>query len=220
MTSFFILAVIGIGIISLPIMAVYWLFRFVGARWTKTASHEYGKRVGILLMGAVIASSPYLAYKAYNLYQVLARVPAPLHVSWIEFRSEEAWGIGGPGDNATGFVVYRLTASSAAWARAQGNQLGNRLSNDRATWLPTPMIDNCVADLWGHCSNGATKPGAALNLGDLLDRFGYSIPVDPNRAAEFDDAIRKPGSVYGYTRGRSITVVDPVRGKVYFAYAD
>ncbi|MGO4736552.1 hypothetical protein AB4099_08415 [Bosea sp. 2KB_26] len=45
------------------------------------------------------------------------------------------------------------------------------------------------------------------------------IPMEAGRDAEADRSIQEAGSFYCYGRGGSVTIVDPVRGKVYFAYA-
>jgi hypothetical protein len=56
-------------------------------------------------------------------------------------------------------------------------------------------------------------------LFEYLEKYGFSIPIEEGREAETDKAIQTSGSFYSYGKGGSVTVVDPVRGKVYFFYA-
>ena len=49
--------------------------------------------------------------------------------------------------------------------------------------------------------------------------YGFGIPLNEVYAGEVNRAIRRPGSFYSYGRGGSVTIVDPVRGMVFFAYA-
>lgn len=55
-------------------------------------------------------------------------------------------------------------------------------------------------------------------MSTYLRKYGFPIPIEKGRADEADRAIRSPGSFYSYGRAGSITIVDPARGKVYFAY--
>ena len=48
----------------------------------------------------------------------------------------------------------------------------------------------------------------------FLSLYGFEIPLAKGVVAEADDAIAKSGSFYAYGRGGSVTIVDPIRGKV------
>lgn len=197
---------------AIPIVAIYLLYRWLRTRWINADEGHRGERIAIVLAGALAVTSPYSLFKAYELHVVLARVPEPLHVSWIEYRLEEAWGIGLPGDNETGFVVYRMTAGSTDWARSKGRNLGSMLPGGSSNWRPTPVDDNSSRNRW-H------RNGDAANLKQYLGTYGFPIPLEDGRDIEFNDAVQHPGSFYSYGLGGSVTVVDPKRGKIYFAYA-
>ena len=170
--------------------------------------------------------SPYLAYKAWELRFVLARVPAPLEVLWIDYRLEQSWGIGMPGDNETGFVVYRLTERSRDRAWSEGTRLREVLAHPRQSWpsegwRPTPidLADPNTSDRWRRFDSDGKVVRQRLSFENYLGRYGFDIPLAQGITDEADAAIRMPGSFYLYGPGGSITVVDPHRGKVYFAYA-
>jgi hypothetical protein len=94
-----------------PCIVIGWLLYLLSKKWRATESGRYGRRVAIVAAGIAVIASPYVLFKAFELWFVLARVPDPLHVAWIEYRLEENFGFG-PGGNETGFVVYRLTKGS------------------------------------------------------------------------------------------------------------
>ncbi|WP_174279410.1 hypothetical protein [Sphingomonas bacterium] len=169
----------------------------------------------VLLATGVLVGGPVAAIKMVEHRIVLARVPDPLRVSMIEYRSEEdGGGVGLPGDNETGFVVYRLTADSARWARAQGLRLPGKLLPANADLRATPVDGE--ADHGWRAARGTSR--SPPTMATYLNRYGFGI--DPHGYdAEANAAIRSPGSFYTYGRGGSITIVDPGRGKVYFAYA-
>ncbi|PRH87057.1 hypothetical protein C5L14_10385 [Labrys okinawensis] len=156
---------------------------------------------------------------------LLDRVPQPLQVAAVEYRLEESWGLGFmPGDNETGFVVYRLTGQSAKWARDQGSRLGGRLPGGTAQWHRTPVGDTGDERWYPHDDTLQMKgaaPGSlhSPSIAEYLGRYGFFISIEKKRATEADQAIQAGGSFYAYARGGRVTIVDPARGKVYFAYA-
>ncbi|PDT15541.1 hypothetical protein CO670_17365 [Rhizobium sp. J15] len=133
-----------------------------------------------------------------------------------------------PGDNETGFVVYRLTDESADWARKQGNRLGDMLGGAKEPWRQTPVDDSSderATSLWHPYDRDADMMAAGLPLRhpptifEYLEKYGFTIPIEKGRDQEADQAIQSGGSFYSYGKGGSVTIVDPGRGKVYFAYA-
>ncbi|MCM2404085.1 hypothetical protein NBH20_23170 [Rhizobium sp. S153] len=174
---------------------------------------------------SVLVALPLVLLQGYRNQFHEARVPDPLEMGKIEYQLEESWGIGGPGDNETGFVVYQLTEESAGWARAQGSALATQLSEGAKCWKPTPVEKDAGKsddfDRWIGPIQEESEERAARkpNIDDYLDRYGFTIPVEKERMIEVDSAIQNPGSFYCYGSGGSLTIVDPVRGKVYFAYA-
>lgn len=197
-----------------------------------TRPNQTALRGLIIVFGLGAVASPYGILKSWErskvLTRVLARVPAPLVVSEIEYRLEESWGIGGPGDNETGFVVYRLTDTSAEWARAQGDQLAAALDGSTRSWRSTPIdyaTDKRAFREWSPTefakqrTSGENVEPRVPTLLEYLDKYGFDIPIEPGKDIEINEAIQSTGSFYRYGRGGSVTVVDPKRGKVYFAYA-
>lgn len=218
LTIFALLAFATLGFVAIVLRFFFWL-------WQQTGSDQKLARGLIVIMTIAFVVSPYVAYKIYERAAVLARVPKPLEVATVEYRLEESWGIGGPGDNETGFVVYRLTASSAEWARSRGNNLGTMLAGGgEAKWHPTPVGANGDQEIWYPSnvdrSTRVDRSGGHLPVIDeFLVRYGFPISVEKGRDADANSAIQTSGSFYSYGRGGSVTIVDPKRGKVYFAYA-
>lgn len=212
---------LGIILILLtPVALIGAVLFLLRKRWRSTSPEQRIRRVAIVLAGLLVVTSPYLLFKAYELRLVLARVPAPLHVAWIEYRLEDSFGgIGLPGDNETGFVVYRLTEASTQWARSKGARLGEALPGGAKRWHETPVDDSGARNTWNHYDGEVDKHRHPATIAEYLDKYGFSIPIEKGRDDEANRAIRKPGSFYSYRRGGSVTIIDPARGKVYFAYA-
>ncbi|MGH6806794.1 MAG: hypothetical protein ACREEJ_08110 [Ensifer adhaerens] len=219
-----------LAICALLVIAVVVLV-FLGLRriWRKTQPDQVVRRRLIVALGLLAIASPFVANKIAERNHVLARVPEPLEVAEIEYRLEELFGVGFmPGDNETGFVVYRLTEESAAWAREQGSRLGEMLSAAEGTWRATPVddsSDDAAVSRWHPYDDepqvmAAEPPGRhPPNLDEYLDKYGFAIPIEKGRDDEANRAIQSGGSFYSYGGGGSVTIVDPGRGKVYFAYA-
>lgn len=206
-------------LLVLPLLGLYLLDRWLRARWVNAGDEHRGEGIAIVLAGALAISSPYLAFKAYELHFVLSRVPEPLHVSWIEYRLEKSWGIGMPGDNETGFVIYRMTSGSTDWARKQGQHLGDKLPGGSAEWHQTPVDESGAHNRWHQYDSTSEPHGRKANLAEYLDKYGFPIPIEKGRDAEINYAVQNPGSFYSYERGGSVTVISPTQGKIYFAYA-
>ncbi|WP_245517073.1 hypothetical protein [Rhizobium leguminosarum] len=172
---------------------------------------------------------PCIAFKINERNYVLARVPEPLEVAEIEYRLEESWGLGfTPGDNETGFVVYRLTNDSADWARKQGSQLGNMLEGAKGAWRETPVddrSDETAIGQWHHYDRDPDMMAVErpkrhpATIFEYLEKYGFTISIEHGRDDEANQSIQSSGSFYSYGPGGSVTIVDPGRGKVYFAYA-
>lgn len=209
-----------LAVCALLAIAIIVLF-FLGLRrlWRRTTPDQVVRRRLIIAFGLLAIASPYVASRIAERNHVLARVPEPLDVAEIEYRLEELFGVGFmPGDNETGFVVYRLTEESADWARKQGSRLGDALAGEKGAWRPTPVDDSGEAEAvsrWHPYDLSARPP----NLEEYLEKYGFAIPIEKGRTDEANKAIQSRGSFYAYGRRGSITIVDPVRGKVYFAFA-
>ena len=177
----------------------------------------------ILAVAILFIASPYVAYKLRDWAGLLARVPEPLEVAAVEYRLEESWGIGGPGDNETGFVVYRLSEFSAKWARSRVTNLSSLLPGGADAWRPTPVGEAGDHDEWHPYDNDPSwnlrSEPHPPTIAEFQEKYGHLIDIEKGADSEANLAIQTKGSFYSYGRGGSVTVVDPARGKVYCAYA-
>lgn len=208
----------------LAITVIVLVFRGLRRLWRRTRPDQIIRRGLIVALGLAAIAVPFVANKIGERNHVLGRVPEPLEVAEIEYRLEELFGVGFmPGDNETGFVVYRLTDKSASWAREQGSRLGEMLSGAEGTWRVTPVDDRI--DEWHPYDDEPGMMEVELparhppNLEEYLEKYGFSIPIEKGRTDEANKAIQSGGSFYSYGGGGSVTIIDPARGKVYFAYA-
>lgn len=209
----------------LPVSLVLFLMYVACQAWRKPSPRRAARLLTFAMPAVVLIGLTILAVGACDRQMLLDRLPRPLEVAAVEYRLEESWGLGFmPGDNETGFVVYRLTRQSAEWARDQGGLLGDRLAGGTAQWHRTPVSDTCD-ERWHPHDDTPQKKGAAPcpfhspTIAEYLGRYGFFISIEKGRDAEVDQAIQAGGSFYAYGRDRSVTIVDPARGKVYFAYA-
>ena len=107
--------------LALSILAVLLIpdtMRELDKAWKATPAGRYRRRAGIVLAAALSVCSPYLVWKTQQTALIFGRVPKPLYALWLDYRVNKSWGFGLPGDNQTGFVVYRLTSGSTEWPRA------------------------------------------------------------------------------------------------------
>jgi hypothetical protein len=219
--SFVIIAVVAL-IIALSLIGIWLLalstsLRRVVDSWPEASLRARGRGLSIMVL---IALGPWLLFKAFEISAVLSRVPEPLEAMWIDYRLEDDFGsIGMPGDNETGFVEYRLTPTSARWARSKGAYLGRFLDEDGEPWSMTPVDDVSEHDRWHSAYDHASRAPHSADVREYLDHYGFWIPLADAPAERFNRVIRSRGSFYKYGAGGSITVIDPRGGKVYFAYA-
>ncbi|MDB5507210.1 MAG: hypothetical protein JWR75_1848 [Devosia sp.] len=200
---------------------VWQIVRLHRVLWVRSRPEQLLKRTMILSSAVVIAASPFAANYFWMRNAVLSRVPAPLEVAEIEYQLEQSWGIGGPGDNETGLVIYRLTDASADWARSRGSILDEALSSDRGAWQPTPVDDKSKPSDWHPYDDELPDLMAPHppELHEYLEKYGFTIDIEEGRELEVNHAIQTSGSFYAKGKGGSVTVVDSERGKVYFFYA-
>ncbi|MBY3179914.1 hypothetical protein HFO60_04535 [Rhizobium leguminosarum] len=213
----------------LVIAAIAALFLGLRRMWRRTRPDQRFLRTLIIALGLGAIALPCVAIKIGERNYVLARVPKPLEVAEIEYRLEESWGVGFmPGDNETGFVVYRLTDDSADWARKQGSQLGNMLEGAKGAWRETPVddrSDETAIRQWHHYDRDPDMMAVERpkhhppTIFEYLEKYGFTISIEQGRDHEANQSILSSGSFYSYGEGGSVTIIDPGRGKVYFAYA-
>ncbi|MGO6943402.1 hypothetical protein [Rhizobium ruizarguesonis] len=227
----FAVVILGVLLICalLFIAAIAILFLGLRRMWRRTRPDQRFLRTLIIALGLAAIALPYVAIKIGERRSVLARVPDPLEVAEIEYRLEESWGVGFmPGDNETGFVVYRLTDDSADWARKQGSQLGGMLEGAKAAWRETPVDDSSNETAIGRWHPYDDDPDMMAlerpkrhppTIFEYLEKYGFTISIAQGRDHEVNQSIQSSGSFYSYGPGGSVTIIDPGLGKVYFAYA-
>lgn len=228
--NFFIFVLGVLAICALLLIATIAAL-FLGLRriWRRTQPNQFVLRGLIIAFGLGAIALPCVAIKISERNFVLARVPKPLEVAEIEYRLEESWGVGFmPGDNETGFVVYRLTDDSADWARKQGSQLSDMLLGAKGTWRQTPVDDSSDQTAIGQWHPYDRDPDMMAverpkyhppTIFEYLEKYGFTISIEQGRDHEANQSIQSSGSFYSYGEGGSVTIIDPGRGKVYFAYA-
>ncbi|MGO4570985.1 hypothetical protein [Microvirga sp. 2TAF3] len=219
-----ILAVLALLALLLVWLAIF-LLRFTYRLWRKPQPGRAVRRTIIAIVSLLLVGVPYILVQHYEHQFLLARVPTPLEVASVEYQLEESWGVGFmPGDNETGFVVYRLSDASAEWARNQGSRLGDMLPGSASKWHPTP-VGNAGDYKWHPYDHDPQMMSANRaeqhppTIAEYLEKYGFAIPIEKGRDADADQSIQSEGSFYSYGRGGSVTIIDPIRGKVYFAYA-
>ncbi|XAP78029.1 hypothetical protein ABC955_15845 [Citromicrobium bathyomarinum] len=213
----FILTVLTVilAIVGLYVAGAVSLLRKLRAGW---GNWHWPARIAHLTMALALIATPYFAYKAYDRSVIFRFVPAPLVAKVIEHRTERLLGVG-PGGNETGFIVYRLTARSAAWATDQGDRLPDFLPGGSKQWRTTPvLVEGDKAGRWqrGDVMRSDTK---VPDIENYLSQYGAGFRVDRPYAEALNRAMNRPGSFYSYGAGGRFTLVDPMGGKVYVAYA-
>lgn len=205
------LAILGLSpliVLGLAALVVWLFFRFLVLRWRRTRPNQILSRLFIILSAVAFIAVPLVGLKQWEHSLLFGHLPKPLEATEIEYRLEESWGIGGPGDAETGFVVYRLDDYSKKWALEQGANLGTRLADYAGAWHSTSIDYARDSDRW-----------EASGVEGYLGKYGYSIKVDEAWLEKANQTMRLPGAAYSYGKGGSITLVDPEGGRVYFFYA-
>ncbi len=161
----------------------------------------------------------HIQYNAFKERYYLSIMPYKLNVKKTLYVNEESWGFG-PGGNETGIIVYELADEVVNEIQKVGTTNffeSNVGFGDYINWQQTPVK---LSDAWEGSRIGGE---AVLNIqstkiGNYLDRYAFSIYVDPKIESEIDSAISKSGSYYAYGR-TGIIIVIPSNKKVVYAYA-
>ena len=149
-------------------------------------------------------------------------VPERLGAVRVIYEKEESWGVGLPGDNETGVIVYEMSAEAATTVRAAGlsffggsDDVMPARSNHFFQWQPTP-----VANLDPGARPDAAQPAITGGkvLAGYLDRYGFGIELDPKVEAFINGALAQPGSYVGQGRIGALIVV-PVQQRIVFIYS-
>ena len=186
------------------------------------------KPVFFVALMLVLFGTFFGAFKVYEHNFHLTHIPYGMPVDKISYVSEESWGIGLPGDNETGLIEYQLSEETAQEIAKNGlsyftnlpkitrnwGASSNGYYND---WQETPIA---VSDAW-QGARMVDEPVSKIttpSIESFLDRYGFSVPLDPKVVAKVDEAISTPGSYFAYGR-TGILIVMPKYHKVIFAYA-
>ena len=206
----FMLGVLAVCVL-LAIAAVVIVFLGLRRLWRRTRPDQYVLRGLIVALALGAIALPYVANKIGERHHILARVPEPFEVAEIEYRLEESRGVGFmPGDNETGFVVYRLTDDSADWARKQGSRLGDMLQGAKGAWRQTPVDDSSnqtAVDRWHPYDDDPQMRAIPFienhppTIAEFLDKYGFGISIEGGRDNEANRSIRSTGSFYSYGTG-------------------
>nr|WP_294840094.1 hypothetical protein [uncultured Methylotenera sp.] len=178
-----------------------------------------------LIIIVILVSSSVVYYKHFEKQHRLSFVPEGIRVEKILYAKEESWGFG-PGGNETGVIVYELPDTIARQISKDGINYFSSLppqSTDShdwhgryEKWYDTPIP---YSDSWsGPESDNKTNPDKFVaKIETYLNRYGFSIPIDPNTEAEIDYAISEKGSFFAYSR-IGLIIVSPKTRRVVYAY--
>lgn len=166
----------------------------------------------------------FLYEKSVESFQI-GHLPAWLEANDVIYSKEESWGIGMPGDNETGLIVYELDAEIAKIIQKEGISYFNHLPKTTYSsnseyyrrsyegWKETPI------QVKKHKNRDEGDVFETLkNIDDYLDKYGFGIPIDKKVASEINTAISKTGSYYAFGR-TGILVIVPKQHKIVFMYA-
>ena len=152
--------------------------------------------------------------------------PYWLNIKKITYSKEESWGIGMPGDNETGVIVYDLQSEIAEKIKKEGIEFFKHLpqvtySNNGEyyrrgsydNWSEMPIKKKKYSN-----EDEKTKVEALTDIDEYLNKYGFGISVDPKIKAQINHAISKVGSYYAYGRYGMLIII-PEQHKVVYMYA-
>ena len=182
---------------------------------------------GCLVAIVCILVIPFTLYK-YASYQSeawshqfkLSHFPAYLKITKITYEKSKHWGIGGPGDNETGVLVYELPPQISKSIRTGGLAFLQRteFEHQHATkslakpfvWYSTPINTD---EHW------IDKPVNEIQIADFLTRWGYGIDIDSSVQASLNQVLGSKGNFYTPAWGGGIAIIAPSMEKAFFVYA-
>lgn len=171
---------------------------------------------------ALMVGVPWVGYKLYIRSHHLSFVPDALSVSNVLYASEQSWGFG-PGGNETGLLAFQLPAAVVQQLKTRGTDyLENMPQNARqgwqgryTDWHKTPLV---MDDHWGASSYDGRKSCTSSCIGDYLNQYGFSIPLEKKWEDMANRALSIPGSYYAYGR-IGIIIIIPDELRVIYAYS-
>lgn len=184
--------------------------------------------IGLLIlwgMFLLLVKKPYIfaslvialfAFYEFSIYQFhLGFLPDGMNVWKQIYAKEKAWGIGMPGDNETGLIMFELPNSASKNVMKDGINFlktlhpGNKCSNE---WQETPQLTNTD---WFNNESNAGIP----NVEHYLNRYGFGIPFDGAIIHDINQSIAMSGSYVSYCRGGGAVIVMPKINRIAFAYS-
>jgi hypothetical protein len=176
------------------------------------------------LVAAILVAVPWAGCQLYIRSHHLSFVPYGIAASNILYVEEKQWGIGLPGDNETGVLVYEMPEAVAEGLEAGGvgylEQLPRKPQSPPpdfrgvySDWQETPVVPD--PRHWGSSDYEGTRYWVSPGIGDYLNKYGFPIPIDASIEAMINDAISKSGGYYAYGRIGMILLIPRVRRIVY-----
>lgn len=173
---------------------------------------------GSLLIIFAMIAIPYLLFKFEVWRHYVSQVPADLKVFSIVYMAYETWGFGGPGDNETGLILYKMPSETANALRLEGKgflldpaniALRKGLQRSFVEWHETPATAH---------EELPNLPGQSFAIAEYLNRRGFGIEIDPDIEESVDRIMSSPGSYYSFGRV-GLVIVAPSEHRVIFTYA-
>jgi len=218
---------LAISAIIIVLYETFSAFRSIFRFWQTPGPTRIVRRITAIATVLLLAGAYCAIERNSQRWEQAYRVPAPLEVASVEYQLEDNWELGlSPGGNGAGLAIYRLTEASVAWLRRLNGPFEEVLPDITLKWRRTPVRLN------GDCTRPPDNPNyqdpplpknppadRVIDMKNCVTLWWDFLRVDRAREAELIDRLNKPGSYYYYKEGRSVTLVDPDSGKVYFAYA-
>lgn len=158
--------------------------------------------------------------KVYN--NLIAKLPKSLGVKEVIYKNEESWGIGLPGDNETGLIIYKLPENTAHLIEKFGinylenlNEIQDINMSTRydieSKWEKTPIKYD---DRWKY-----VKKYGDTRIANYLCRYGFCIDVEEKYEKIAEQIISTEGSYYVYRRGGATLIISTHKQLIIYLYS-
>ncbi len=195
-------------------------------------SYEFNRKISKLIifftcLTMAISSYGYFIYpeKIYNKKieaYLLKQVPKSLNVKKSIYAVTEHHGIGFPGDNETGFIVYKIPTAQSELIYNLGisylNNLPEIKENDfkkkyelTSEWMNTPIKKD---NEWKM----EIEHGDSVVMNQLC-RYGFCIDIEKEYEDIANTIITNPGSYYAYRKGGATIIISPQKQMIIYLYS-
>lgn len=189
-------------------------------------------RTGCLIAVVAVVVAPVVAWQAFIYFGYQGVLPLGVNAPFVTYRKTETYGFG-PGGDAAGILVYRMTDATAArvaqggvaYLNASAAEDGRPLTIDErrrrsrrvySDWRPTPVDLERFGS--GH---GEDRCGGRPGIRAYLGNFSFRCKVRRSILDKTDRLLSTPGAFYGSrNREDAIVIVSPKTREVVFAYRD